>query len=253
MKHGGGCSPLWLRGRLSSIHRRPHHAWIVPRLVSDHRDVLVALLARTVQNHVGLTFNPLDRDPDSKEVLLVASGTVLLHCAQSVRLHRDCGNTNRCVRNETEEDWRRMGTEDWGVRLVKLKLVFTQQRSWARATPGQSDRQLLTQLHSADVEDRINRHWQEPDIAVQWKQLLLCAHDSVLLYSQSWANGMTTTTERPRSLRCRHPLHGATLEEDDCQQVCYCEAETQEHKRCCAADKTVSSSECHPESAHFNW
>lgn len=38
-------------------------------------------------------------------------------------------------------------------------------------------------------------HWREPDIAVQWKQLLLCAHDSVLLYRQRWAECVMTTSD----------------------------------------------------------
>lgn len=68
-------------------------------------------------------------------------------------------------------------------------------------TQWQTSRQLLTQLHSASVKDRINGHWRELHIAVQWKQLPLCAHDSVPLYSQGWANCMTTTTDRgPRGV-----------------------------------------------------
>jgi len=55
-------------------------------------------------------------------------------------------------------------------------------------TQWQTSREL--QMPSANRK-RINGGWREPDIAVQWKQLLLCAHDSVLLY-----DCMTTTTGR---------------------------------------------------------
>lgn len=70
----------------------------------------MALLARAVQNHKGLTFNPLDLHPDSKQVVLAASGTVLLHvaplypdvwgAAQSVRLHR-AGLKDELVKKQT--------------------------------------------------------------------------------------------------------------------------------------------------------
>lgn len=58
---------------------------------------------------------------------------------------------------------------------------------------------------------------------------------------------MTTTTDRGPPLRCRHQRHGGNV----CQQMCYCEAETQEHNRCCAGDTTASSSEHHVECGHF--
>lgn len=84
---------------MSFIHRPPHYARIVPRLVSDNRDVPVVLLTRAVQNYIGLTFNPLDLHPDSKQVVLAAFGTAWLHvvplypdvwrAAQPVRLHCD--------------------------------------------------------------------------------------------------------------------------------------------------------------------
>lgn len=56
-------------------------------------------MARTVQNHVGLTFNALDLDPDSKQVVMAVSETALLNAAQSVRLHPD----SRWVKRSTGE------------------------------------------------------------------------------------------------------------------------------------------------------
>lgn len=97
VERGGAFSPLGLGGTGSLIRRPRHHAGTVPCLVGDNRDVPVDLLPRTVQNHVGLTFNPLDLHPDAKQVVLATSGTVLLRVAplhpdvrrdaQPVRLH----------------------------------------------------------------------------------------------------------------------------------------------------------------------
>lgn len=92
IKHRGAGPPLCL------IHRPSHHAWIVTRLVSYDRHILVVLLTRSVQNHIRLTFVPLNLDPHTELVLLAAgSRTVLQHvaplhlevrrAAESVRLH----------------------------------------------------------------------------------------------------------------------------------------------------------------------
>lgn len=85
------------RGGVQTLVRRPPgHARVVARLVGDDRHVVVALLAGGVEHHEGLTFDPLDADPDAKQVVLAASEAMrplllllLLRAAQPVSFHPD--------------------------------------------------------------------------------------------------------------------------------------------------------------------
>lgn len=84
------------------------------------------------------------------------------------------------LKRDTEEGWPRMGTANLCIWFVKLRLVFTQHRVKLELN---QDNQAARHTAALSQHKKQNKHYQESDIAVHWKQLLLCPPDSVLLYS----------------------------------------------------------------------